>query len=90
MNLNRFLKMKKKKKKKNEQANKIVDLAEKILDFNNQNKEGPRLKILMPDQMLSRLPISLAPLKAGSNPEKLKNEKIKKRQPLYSLSCSKN
>ena len=86
MNLNRFLKM---KKKKNEQANKIVDLAEKILDFNNQNKEGLRLKILMPDQMLSRLPISLAPLKAGNNPEKLKNEK-KKRQPLYSLSCSKN
>ena len=39
--------------------------------------------------MLSRLPISLAPLKAGNNPEKLKNEK-KKRQPLYSLSCSKN
>ena len=32
----------------------------------------------MPDQMLSRLPISLAPLKAGNNPEKLKNEKKKK------------
>ena len=43
----------------------------------------------MPDQMLSRLPISLAPLKAGNNPEKLKNEK-KKKQTLYSLSCSKN
>ena len=27
--------------------------------------------------MLSRLPISLAPLKAGNNPEKLKNEKKK-------------
>ena len=32
--------------------------------------------------MLSRLPISLAQLKAGNNPEKLKNEI---RQLLYSL-----
>ena len=37
--------------------------------------------------MLSRLPISLAHLKAGNNSEKLKNET---RQPLYSLYRSKN
>ena len=36
--------------------------------------------------MLSRLPITLAQLKAGNNSEKLKNEI---RQLLYSLYCSK-
>ena len=36
--------------------------------------------------MVSRLPISLAQLKAGNNSEKLKNEM---RQLLYSLSTSK-
>ena len=39
-----------------------------------------------PGQMLSRLPISLAQLKAGNNSEKLKNEI---RQILYSLYRSK-
>ena len=42
------------------------------------NKEkkigGEGLKILIPQQMLSRLPISIAQLKAGNNSEKLKNE----------------
>ena len=37
--------------------------------------------------MLSRLPITLAQLKAGNNSEELKNEI---RQLLYSLYCSKN
>ena len=41
-------------------------------DEENQKEQG--LKILTPDQMLSRLPISLAQLKAGNNSEKLKNE----------------
>ena len=36
--------------------------------------QGKGLKILTPNQMLSRLPISLAQLKAGNNSEKLKNE----------------
>ena len=52
-----------------------------------QNKKEKRLKILTPNQMLSRLPITLAQLKAGNNSEKLKNEI---RQLLYSLYCSKN
>ena len=38
--------------------------------------------MLTPNQMLSRLPISLAQLKAGNNSEKIKNEI---RQILYSL-----
>ena len=38
----------------------IVDIVEKILEFNKQNQEGQGLKILTPNQILSRLPISLA------------------------------
>ena len=48
--------------------------------------DGKGLKILTPDQMLSRLPITLAQLKAGNNSQKLKNEI---RQLLYSLYRSK-
>ena len=47
-----------------------------------QNQEGQGLKILTPQQMLSRLPIFSAQLKAGTNSEKLNNEI---RQLLYSL-----
>ena len=43
-------------------------------------------KILTPNQMRTRLPITLAQLKAGNNSEKLKNEI---RQFLYSLYRSK-
>ena len=38
-----------------------------ILEFNRQNQEGQGLKILTPNQMLSRLPIFLAQLKTGNN-----------------------
>ena len=48
--------------------------------------EGKDLKTLTPDQMLSRLPITLAQSKARNNSEKLKNE-IK--QLLCSLYISK-
>ena len=47
-----------------------------------RKQEAKGLKILTPNQMLSRLPISLAQLEAGKNSEKLKNEL---RQLLYSL-----
>ena len=70
--------------KKIEKPSEIVDVAEKIFTFSKQNQQG--LKILTPDQMLSRLPISLAQLKAGNNSQKLKNEI---RQLLYSLYRSK-
>ena len=51
-----------------------MDTVEKILYFNNQNQKGQGLKILTPDPVLSRLPITLAQLKAGNNSEKLKNK----------------
>ena len=70
-----------------EKPDKIVEIVEEILKFNKQNQQGQGLKILTPSQMLSRLPISLAQLKAGNNSEKLKNEI---RQLLYSLYRSKN
>ena len=69
-----------------ENPEEIVDIVEKILKLNKQKQEGHGLKILMPSQMLSRLPTSLAQLKAGNNSEKLKNEI---RQLLYSLYRSK-
>ena len=52
----------------------------------SRNQPGKRVKILTPDQMLSRLLISLAQLKAGNNSQKLK---IEIRQLLYSLYRSK-
>ena len=39
-----------------------------------ENQKGQGLKILKPDQMLSRLPIFLTQLKAGNNSEKHKKE----------------
>ena len=47
-----------------------------------RNQQGQGLKILTPNQMLSRLPITLDQLNAGNNSEKLRNEI---RQLLYSL-----
>ena len=73
-------------KKKVEQPEKILKLVKEIIDFNKQNKIGKGLEILTPDQMLSRLPVTLAQLKAGNNSEKLKNQI---RQLLYSLYRSK-
>ena len=57
-----------------------------VLYFNQLDQSGQGLQILTPNQMFSRLPISLAQLKAGNNSEKLKNEI---RQLLYSLYISK-
>ena len=65
----------------------IVEIVEEILKFNEQKQEGQGIKILTPNQMLSRLPISLAQLQAGNNSQKLKNEI---RQLLYSLYRSKS
>ena len=66
-----------------EKPDKTLKSVEEILDFNNkQNQIGEGLKTLTPNQMVSRLPISLAQLKAGNNSEKLINDI---RQLLYSL-----
>ena len=73
------------KEKKVKKPNDIVNIVEDILEVNRQQK-GEGLEILTPDQMLSRLPITLAQLKAENNSEKLKNEI---RQLLYSLYRSK-
>ena len=52
-----------------------------------QNKtEGTELKVLIPKQMLQRLPIALAQVKTGNNSESLLNEI---RQIVYSLYQSK-
>ena len=65
----------------------IVEIVEEILKFNKKNQQAQGIKILTPNQMLSRLPISLAQLQARNNSGKLKNEI---RQLLYSLYRSKN
>ena len=59
-----------------ERPDKILKIVKEILEFNKKipKKLGGWLKILIPDQMLIRLPITLAQLKAGNNSEKLTNE----------------
>ena len=42
--------------------------------FDFSDTKGKGLKILTPNQLFSRLPFTLAQLKAGNNSEKLKNE----------------
>ena len=75
-------------KKKIEQPDRGLRIFEEILIFNRENpkQQDLGLKILTPNQMLSRLPITLAQLKAGNNSEKCKNEI---RQLLFSLYRSK-
>ena len=73
--------------KENEKIKKILEIVKDILNFNKQNQQGQGIKILTPNQMLNRLPIALAQLKAGNNSNKLQNEI---RQLLYSLYRSKN
>ena len=59
---------------KNVKNKKMIDIVKRILELNSKNQLGLGLKILTSNQMLSRLPISLAQLKAGNNSEKRKNE----------------
>ena len=84
-----------------ESVKNLYDSRQTIIDlFNNYSKirseafykskqhetKGKGLKILIPKQMLQRLPITLAQLKADNNSEKLLNEI---RQIIYSLYQSK-
>ena len=73
---------KKKKRKKKKKKKK----KEKKKKKKKKKKSAKGLKILTPDQMFSRSPISLAQSKARNNSEKLK---IEIRQLLYSLYRSK-
>ena len=53
-----------------------------IFQVSKESQDGKGLKILTPNQMLKRLPIALAQVKAGNNSESLLNEI---RQIVYSL-----
>ena len=66
----------------------IEDYSSMILEAKKlaKEQEGTGLKILTPNQMLKRLPIALAQIKAGNNSESLLNEI---RQIVYSLHRSK-
>ena len=83
-NLNKFY------KSREEVNNFFRRFTEMLPDANynaKQNKtEGSGLKILAPKQMLQRLPIALAQVKAGNNSESLLNEI---RQIIYYLYQSK-
>ena len=74
--------------KRTEQPDKLLEIVGKNPDCNEEipKQQGLGLKILTPNQLLSRLPISLAQLKPGNNSEKLKNEI---RQMFYYLYRSK-
>ena len=75
---------------KEEVINFFRDYVEMFSDANYNAKQnetkGKGLKILTPKQMLQRLPIALAQVKAGNNSENLLNEI---RQIVYSLYQSK-
>ena len=86
-NLKKEIKKMPEKEKEIKDPNKILEFVENILEFNKQNQQGQGLTMLPPNQMLSRLPISLPQLQTVNNLEKLKNEI---RQLLYSLYRSKN
>ena len=73
-----------------EVTNFFRDYIEMLLDWNDDAKQnetkGIGLKTLTPKQMLQRLPIALAQVKAGNNSESLLNEI---RQIVYYLHQSK-
>ena len=64
----------------------MPELEGKEYAVEKRDHQGQGMKILTPDQMLSRLPITLAQVKAGNNSQKLINEI---RQLLCSLYRSK-
>ena len=68
-------------------TNIMTQILHRQISWTRKTQSGQGLKILTSNQMVSKLPISLAQLKAGNNSEKLKNEI---RQLLYSLHHSKN
>ena len=65
-----------------------IDMAElESEEEAEQRQRGQGLKIMIPSQLITRLPILLLQVKAGNNSNKLKNEM---RQIIYSLYRSKN
>ena len=57
-----------------EENEKVINIVDHILYFNQLDQSGQGLKILTPNQVLNKLPISLAQLKAENNSGKLKSE----------------
>ena len=60
--------------KETEKPDKLLKIVKE-----NQKPGGLGVKILTPNQMLSKLPTTLPQLNAGTNSEKLKNEKFKQK-----------
>ena len=58
---------------KNEDPEKIISIVEKIIDLNKQQKSR-ELKLLNLKQILQRLPIAFAQVKAGNTSENLLNK----------------
>ena len=75
-----FLQTKKKMRRYVKILKDIVNLYN-LKSGSDTSKKGEGLKILTNKQMFNRLPILLAQIEAGNNPNKLKNET---RQILYS------
>ena len=73
-------------KARNEAIKIYDDYSSMMSDAKYRATKGTGLKILTPKQMLQRLPIALAQVKAGNNSESLLNEI---RQIVYSLYQSK-
>ena len=78
--------LKPKKSDKQSDTAYIPELESKESAGEGRNQPGKEVKILIPDQMLSRLPITLAQLTVGKSSQKLINEI---RQLLHSLYRSK-
>ena len=60
--------------KTDDEQSDATDMPELKTEESTKQEEGQRLKILTPQQMLSRLPILVAQLQAGNNLQKLKTE----------------
>ena len=63
----------KKRISKNEDPKKIISIVEKLIDLNKQQKSR-ELKLLNLKQILQRLPIAFAQVKAGNTSENLLNK----------------
>ena len=63
----------KKRISKNEDPEKIISIVEKPIDLNKQQKSR-ELKLLNLKQILQRLPIAFAQVKAGNTSENLLNK----------------
>ena len=75
------------KSKYNKKINRLSEKDKKKLNYKQLRLSDNYLYSSEEEQEISRLPIALAQLEAGTNSGKLKNEI---RQLLYSFYCSKN